>query len=93
MKSRVTLEHLVALVDGDNELVSVLIERGIIELDDDGFTVGSVDRVLTSRTLVRELEVNWEGLEIILRLREQLATARRRLAALDDVEPADPDDD
>jgi hypothetical protein len=32
---------------------------------------------------VRELEVDWAGVEVILRLQDELATARRRIAALE----------
>jgi hypothetical protein len=86
MKRRITLEQLIELVDGDGAFVSVLIERGVIEDELEDFGVEDVDRVLASRTLVHEFEVNWEGVDIILRLREQLAQARCRLAELEERE-------
>ncbi len=61
----------------------ILLEQGVIEHSSEGFSVEDVDRVLTSRTLVHELEVNWAGVDIILRLRQQLATARQRIAELE----------
>ncbi len=40
-------------------------------------------RVLIARTLVRELEIDWPGVEVILRLLGELADARRRIAELE----------
>jgi len=83
VKRRITLEELVALVDGDREFVSVLVKERVIEERDDGFRIEDVDRALATRTLVEELEVNWAGVDIILRLRSELASARRRIAELE----------
>ncbi|HSN25765.1 MAG TPA: hypothetical protein VLT45_05750 [Kofleriaceae bacterium] len=81
--TRYTYQHLLELVEGDHELIALLVEEGeIVRGDDDTVTV-DVDRVLVARTLLRELEVSWPGIEIILRLRSELAAARKRLAELD----------
>lgn len=81
--TRYTYQHLLELVEGDHELIALLVEEGeIVRADDDTVTV-DVDRVLVARTLLRELEVSWPGIEIILRLRSELAAARKRLAELD----------
>jgi hypothetical protein len=80
MSTRVTYEHLIALVDGDHELIARLIEEGEIERRDDGAAVVDIDRVLIARTLVREL---WTGLDLILRLLGELGEARRRIAELE----------
>jgi hypothetical protein len=85
-RSRYTYEQLVHLVGGDHELIARLIEEGEIERHGDDVAVVDVHRVLTVRTLVRELEVDWSGVEIILRLLDQLASARRRIAELEDDE-------
>ena len=81
--SRYTYQHLVELVDGDNELIARLVEEGEIVQRDDDVVVVDVDRVLLARTLLRELEVDWPGVEIILRLRDDLLAARRRIAELE----------
>jgi hypothetical protein len=80
--ARFTYRHLVELVDGDHELVAQLVEDGVIEERGDDRVVVDVDSVLAAVTL-RELEVDWSGIAIILRLREQLAEARRRIAELE----------
>jgi hypothetical protein len=81
--SRYTYQHLVELLDGDNELIARLVEEGEIVQRDDDVVLVDVDRVLLARTLVRELEVDWPGVEIILRMRDDLVAARRRIAELE----------
>lgn len=101
--SRFTYARLLELVEGDQELIAQLVERGFIESRGDDRALVDVDRVLVVRTLWRELEIEWPGIEVILRLREDLVEARRRIAvlqrALDDsaddpalTDPIDPTD-
>lgn len=84
MTTRIAYERLVEMVDGDRELVTLLIQEGVLISSGEGFSAEDVDRVLCSLTLVRELEVNLAGVDIILRLRAELARARHRLAELED---------
>lgn len=79
---RFTYQHLLELVDGDHEFVVRLIEEGLIEQRDDVMSV-DVDAVLLARTLWRNLEVDWPGIEIIVRLTAQLNAARRRVQELE----------
>jgi len=85
--TRYTYQHLLELVDGDDELIALLVEEGEIVRGDDDVVQVDVERVLVARTLLRELEVSWPGIEIVLRLRgellrlrAELAEARKRLA-------------
>ena len=84
--ARFTYERLVALVDNDHELIAQLVEEGVIESWSDDrpgdVVLVDVDAVLAAQTL-RELEVDWSGIAIILRLRDELAAARRRIAELE----------
>ena len=80
---RCSYQHLVELVGGDEALIARLVEEGEIEARADDVAVVDLDRVLIARTLVRELEVDWPGVEVILRLVAELAAARRRIAALE----------
>jgi hypothetical protein len=82
--TRFTYQHLLDLVDGDRELIARLIEEGVIERRDTTLAVVDVDRVLLARTLVRELEIDWPGVDLILRLLGDLAEARQRIAELED---------
>ena len=80
--TRFTYQRLVELVDDDHELIARLVEAGVIEVRADDRVLVDVDSVLAARTL-RELEVDWSGIAIILRLRGELAAARRRIAELE----------
>jgi len=85
--ARFTYRRLVELVDGDDELIGWLVDEGVIERRADDQVTVDLDCVLAARTL-RELEVDWSGIPIILRLREELAAARRRIAQLEADPPA-----
>jgi hypothetical protein len=80
--TRYTYQHLLALVEGDDELIARLVDEGLIERNDNIVSI-DVDRVLMVRTLWRDLDVEWPGIEIILRLAGELAEARRRIAELE----------
>lgn len=80
--TRYTYQHLLALVEGDDELIVHLVEEKLIERHDDIVTL-DIDRVLLARTLWRDLDVDWPGIEIILRLAAELSDARARIAALE----------
>ncbi|HET7539778.1 MAG TPA: hypothetical protein VFK05_07895 [Polyangiaceae bacterium] len=80
--SRFTYQHLLQLVDGDDEFIARLVDEGLIEQRDDVMSV-DVDAVLLARTLWRNLEVDWPGIEIIVRLTAQLNAARRRVQELE----------
>jgi hypothetical protein len=81
--TRFTYQRLVELVDGDGELIERLVEEGVIERRDGDRVLVDVDRVLLVRTLWRELEIDWPGIEVILRLRDELDQARGRIAELE----------
>ena len=85
MTTRYSYQHLVALVGGDHELIARLVEEGeITRRDDEGdIALVDLDRVLIARTLVRDLEIDWAGVDVILRLLAELAAARRRIAELE----------
>ena len=82
MTARFTYQRLVEMVDGDAELIAWLVDEGVIERHDDDHVTVDIDSVLAARTL-RELDVDWSGIPIILRLRAELAAARRRIAELE----------
>ena len=80
--TRYTYQHLLTLVEGDAELIARLVDEGLLERTENVVTI-DVDRVLMVRTLWRDLDVEWPGIEIILRLVDELAAARRRIAELE----------
>lgn len=87
--TRFTYQHLLELVDGDQELIVHLVEEGLVEQNEDIVTA-DVDHVLLARTLWRDLEVEWPGIEVALRLHSELRAARRRIAELEAALAASP---
>lgn len=83
MTTRSTYQALVTLVEGDTELIGHLVDEGVIELGADDVAVVDVDLVLVARTLWRDLEIDWPGIDVILRMRDELAHARQRIAELE----------
>lgn len=81
--TRFTYQQLVELVGGDTELLERLLDEGEIEQRDEVVALVDIDRVLVARTLVRDLDVDWSGVSLILRLLRELADARRRIAELE----------
>ena len=82
MSARFTYQMLVELVHGDHELIARLVEEGFIEPRDDDGAMVDINRVLVAQTLWRDLDIEWPGIEVILRLCDELAAARRQIAQL-----------
>jgi hypothetical protein len=81
--TRFTYQHLVELVEGDHELIAKLVEIGVIERGDGDIVRVDVEHVMVARTLIRDLEIEGPAIDVILRLRDELARARRRIAELE----------
>jgi hypothetical protein len=81
--ARPTYAALVELVDGDAGLIDGLLAAGLLERCADDLVIVDVDRVLIARTLVRDLELDWPAVDLVLRLVHELAAARARIAALE----------
>jgi len=81
--TKFTYAHLVELVEGDDELIVRLVDEGLIERREDDHVLVDLDTVLVARTLWRDLDIEWPGIEVILRLRDELARARIRIAELE----------
>ena len=71
---------LLDLLGGDREFLEEVAEQGIIAKDAQCYSPEEVEAVLVTHTLVRELEINWAGVDVILRMRRQLMVTRLRLA-------------
>jgi hypothetical protein len=61
----------------------VLSAAGVAATVDETRVLVDIDRVLVARTLYRDLEIEWSGIEVILRLCDELGSARRRIAELE----------
>jgi hypothetical protein len=78
----IELRALVEIIGDDPELIEVLYEVGVIDRDADTVSDAEIEAALVTRTLIRELDVNPPGVEIILRLRQELIAHRRQVAQL-----------
>jgi hypothetical protein len=76
---KLVLERVLA---GDPELYRELCEAGILPREDGALAPEHLETARVVRTLVRELEVNWAGVEVVLQMRSQLVATRRQLAEL-----------
>ena len=80
--TRCELSHLLALLEDDRECLDTLVELEILPAHQTSFAPEEVELALVARTLVRELDVNWPGVEVVLRLRGELLDMRRQVAEL-----------
>ncbi len=80
---RMTLASLLELIEHDEDLLDSLESQGLIERGtDETYEPVMVERVLVCRTLVREMEINWAGVEVVLHMREELLATRDAVAEL-----------
>ncbi|HVW26789.1 MAG TPA: hypothetical protein VHC69_15580 [Polyangiaceae bacterium] len=78
-----TLEALIAFLDGDREIVEGLERAGILEHHGSGtYSPEEIEHARVAHVLLRDLEVNWAGVEVILRMRSELLVTRRQLAEM-----------
>jgi hypothetical protein len=81
MKEGFTLEALIAFLDGDREVVEGLERAGFLASHQTGtYSPQEIEHARVAHVLLRELEVNWAGVEVILRMRTELLVTRRHLA-------------
>ena len=81
-----TRTEIVRILSIDERLLDELVAEHIVDPDAPGaaeaFSEVMLERARVAQNLVRELDVNLPGVEVILRLREELSALRRRLAEL-----------
>jgi hypothetical protein len=78
-----TLEALIAFLDGDREVVEGLERAGFFLHRQTGvYSAEELEHARVAHVLLRELDVNWAGVEVILRMRTELLVTRRRLAQI-----------
>jgi hypothetical protein len=83
MKEGFTLDALIAFLDGDREVVEGLERAGILEHHPTvSYSLEEIEHARVAHVLLRELEVNWAGVEVILRMRSELLLTRRHLSEM-----------
>ncbi len=82
MTRRIEFETILDLLHRDRQLYERMREEGLLPGEPNHLTVEHVETARIVGTLVHELEVNWAGAEVILRLRGELLATRRQVAEL-----------
>lgn len=80
MSERVSRVTVLELLRGDHEVLEMLEQAGIIQPGD--LEPTEVEEVLVARTLLRDLDVNLAGVEVVLRLRAELQQTRDQVQRL-----------
>lgn len=76
---------VIQLLGGDEEFLRQAFDMGLLSSTAEAFGEDEVSQLLVARTLIRELEVNWPGVEIILRMRRELLATQRQMSELLDL--------
>jgi hypothetical protein len=77
--------RLIELLAGDDALYTQLCEAGLLPREDEQLAPDHLETARVVRTLVHELEINWAGVEVVLRMRTELLATRRQLSELAEV--------
>ncbi len=81
--TRMTTEEMVReLLDNDSTLLDMLVERGIIPVRKNSYEQHHCEDARVAHILLHELDVNIEGVEIIIRMRRELLHTRSQVATL-----------
>jgi hypothetical protein len=80
VSERVQRQALLLLLEGDEELYQLMCEAELLPPDERFLVPDHLEIARVVGTLVHELEVNWAGVEVILRLRSELVATRRQVA-------------
>lgn len=80
--TRIVRATILTVLDGDEELYEQLLEQGFVPQDEETLTPSHVEIARVTQTLVRELDLNWAGVEVVLRLRNELHETRKQVTEL-----------
>jgi len=79
----VKLREVCTALDVSEELLRTMIEEGLVEVkhtldDDEVLSVDDADRVRVGAMLVRDMDVNLPGVEVILHMREEIVAMQKQ---------------
>jgi hypothetical protein len=81
--SALTVHEVILLVlDNDRDLLERLCDAELVPRDPEAQRPEHAEIARLVRTLTDELEVNWAGVEVILRLRDELVATRQQIREL-----------
>jgi hypothetical protein len=77
----VILHELIAIIGDDREVVEQLLDAGVLpEPLERDYTEDEAELVRVAHVLLRELEINLAGVEVILRMRQEVLALRQQMA-------------
>lgn len=82
MTPAIPLHELLELLHHDMQLFEQLCEDGHLERDVEHYTHEQAEVARVVGTLIHELDVNWAGAEVILRMRSEIVATRRQVVEL-----------
>ena len=80
--TRVIRATILSILEGDEQFYEQLRSQGLLPADEETLSATHVEVARVTHTLVRELEVNWAGVEVVLRMRSELIETRQQVAEL-----------
>lgn len=81
MSRRVTRTEVLRLVGGDEDLLRLLCDEGVLP-PRTPYHMEDLEAARLAHTLIHELDVNLAGVEIILRMRRELLEVRQQVSEL-----------
>jgi hypothetical protein len=82
MSSLTIRARLLTLLEGDESLYRMLQGSGFVPHDEQALSAEHLEVARVARTLLHELEVNYPGVEVVLRMRAELVATRRQMNEL-----------
>jgi hypothetical protein len=82
MSARTVHEVILLVLGDDRDLLERLRDAELVPRDPEALRPEHAEVARLVRTLTDELDVNWEGVEVILRLRDELVATRDQIREL-----------
>jgi len=82
MTRRIVRATILSVLEGDEDLYEQLLQQGLVPHDESTLGPSHVELARVTQTLVRELDLNWAGVEVVLRLRSELHETRSQVREL-----------
>jgi hypothetical protein len=73
---------LIELLEGDLDLFERLCEAGLVPREEEALLPEHAETARVVCTLVHELDINWPGVEVIIRMRSEIAATHRQVEDL-----------
>ncbi len=82
MSERTLHQTILVLLEDDTDLLEQMRDADLLPRDEAALLPEHAETARVVQTLLQELEIPWEGVEVILRMRDELLATRRQLGDL-----------